>query len=666
MERFQDRVREQLGTTLEIRYKSPPGRVKKRATTRDSARVVIPVRSTEIKQFDVGARLGVSDYLENELVWGANWWGKTANVSRVEELFTEARREGEEVKVARDMMFGGISCYLSKSLSPSEIRSRGEENLIEEMAADLFDVYERVLKVAEKIDRDDVGVSVGEEGMFDKLGQYFAAQGFHFTPHQLATFYTALKTKGFVILSGLSGTGKTKLAQLFAELMTQTIEKRNEKWHSLYTALADGLRVVYDAEACDHEGLVIYTFEGEGMTAGGGEIPIPTEHRRELVARNPSKVIFRLRRDRFVPVRPDWRDSKSLLGYFNPLTDRFETTAFLRFILRAREEYREHREKAYPYFVILDEMNLARVEYYFADFLSVLESGRDDNGWTKEAIVLHDFGNPIQDADGIPIRAEIELPPNLYFAGTVNVDETTYMFSPKVLDRAFTIEFIEVDFERYPAGEGERLSGDELESLRQQLLKDFIQGGKFAAVDKEQVKGFTTRHPRYSERLGNLKSLLQPYDLHFAYRVFDEVIAFTANAEGSPVFEGFGWGEGEPTFERRLDDAFDTAVLMKVLPKFHGPRGKLEKPLLGVLAWALNPDRTEAGVQDLEKAVKDENKRLDLIRRLRALLDTGTTETAEPAEGAPVKATDFAYPRTALKVMRMLHALYTTGFASFA
>lgn len=585
MERFQDRVREQLETTLEIRYKSKPrtGQVKKRATTRDSAGVVIPVKSGGIKNFSVGIRLGVADYLENELVWGADWWGKTANVSRVEELFKETKREDEEVKVARDMMFGGISCYLIKSLSPSELRSRGEEDLIEEMAADLFDAYERVLKVVEKIDEEDGEDDGDSEHMFDRLGRYFAAQGFHFTPHQLATFYTALKTKGFVILSGISGTGKTKMAQLFADLMSSP------------------------------------------------EAEVSKEPRENSL---------------FVPVRPDWRDSKSLLGYFNPLTGSFESTEFLRFILKALEEYQEQGKEAFPCFIILDEMNLARVEYYFADFLSVVESGRSGDGWTKEAIVLHDFRTPVEDADGNLVSAQIKLPPNLYFVGTVNVDETTYMFSPKVLDRAFTIEFTEVDLTKYPTGESPGLLDEKLKELRQQLLEDFARGGRFAIVGKEAVSDFAAKHSQYREHLQTLNSYLQPYDLHFAYRVFDEIMAFLANAEDSPVFAGF----------TDLDEAFDTAVLMKVLPKFHGPRGKLEKPLQVLLAWAFQPGNPGEGWARLKPGLDDETKKW-----------TKWQESLE-IEGleAFLAELNCVYPRSARKALRMLRSLYTTGFASFA
>jgi hypothetical protein len=114
-------------------------------------------------------------------------------------------------------------------------------------------------------------------------------------------------------------------------------------------------------------------------------------------------------------------------------------------------------------------MNLAHVEYYFADFLSVLESGRDEEGWTKEALRLHSFGKSILDQDGYPVPPELRLPPNLYIIGTVNIDETTYMFSPKVLDRAFTLEFREVDFSNYPP---EGVNEEEARRIAEQIREN--------------------------------------------------------------------------------------------------------------------------------------------------------------------------------------------------
>ena len=124
-----------------------------------------------------------------------------------------------------------------------------------------------------------------------------------------------------------------------------------------------------------------------------------------------------------VPVGADWTNREPLLGYPNALKSNEYATpenGVLDFIIRADKNPQK------PYFLILDEMNLSYVERYFADFLSVMESGKE--------IPLWENGN-----DEVP--ASIKLPKNLYITGTINVDETTYMFSPKVLDRANVIEF---------------------------------------------------------------------------------------------------------------------------------------------------------------------------------------------------------------------------------
>ncbi len=133
------------------------------------------------------------------------------------------------------------------------------------------------------------------------------------------------------------------------------------------------------------------------------------------------------------PVGADWTDNRNVVGYFNSLLNRYESTPILDFILKA------HNDRERPYFLVLDEMNLSHVEYYFADFLSAMESDRK--------IPLHERSDAVldgsaEDEDGRRIPRSVGVPPNLLVVGTVNVDETTNMFSPKVLDRANVIEFV--------------------------------------------------------------------------------------------------------------------------------------------------------------------------------------------------------------------------------
>ena len=520
--------------------------------------------------------------------------------------------------------------------------------LIEKAISEQCAPKEKLWRVYEAVWRKE-----GNEPEFgSKVLRYFAAKGFHFTPAQVAAFYAALKTKGFVILSGLSGTGKTKLAQLFAELLCPCSKCHKSKEET------------------------------------EGEMQAESQKQTEGECKTCTHL--------FLSVRPDWRDSKALLGYYNPLTGNYESTPLLRFLQQACEDYKNNKDKANPYFVILDEMNLAHVEYYFADFLSVLESGRDEEGWTKEALRLHSFSQSLRDQDGNEIPPTLPLPPNLYIIGTVNIDETTYMFSPKVLDRAFTLEFREVNFSNYPPEVDEKRAKEIAEKIREneEFLRNFRNDGKFYAVvaDKDKVKKALQALGNKKAELEKLNGILQPYDLHFGYRVLDEIALFVQNAINAPDVIG------------KLNDnkALDYAVLMKVLPKFHGPRQKLEKPLREVLKWA-----AEENVPDW---VKDTSKPIGLEQVTEALRkweqsdalqqaqqkagqgadgqerqpvnaqqgqDNQTETTSDQATQVEAKGQSgasatkpfkghFRYPNTAKKVLQMLRQLYETGFASFA
>jgi len=299
-----------------------------------------------------------------------------------------------------------------------------------------------------------------------------------------ASFYNGLKSKGFVILAGISGIGKTKIFENF-------VKNFGKDQHV------------------------------------------------------------------FVPIRPDFRDTKSLLGFYNPLSESYQTTPLLELIKKASKDI------TFPYFVLFDEMNLARVEYYFADFLSVLESQRDEKGFTTQAIQLHNSTDEsVKKQQKIP--KEIKLPPNLYFVGSVNIDDTTHMFSPKVLDRAFTIEFKIDSFTNYV--DYLKLETDTTENISpefQRILKaDFLNDELYTQIVKD--KDFVDYASLYFEDLNHINTIL-PSNLKFGYRVFDEIILFILNSENS-VFEF-----------KSNQDAFDIAIKMKVLPKFHGTRDKLEK-----------------------------------------------------------------------------------------
>ena len=561
---------------------------------------------------------------------------------------------------------------------------------------------EYYLKTGNPINRIDPQIKAPIMVIFDTIDCYLKSKGYFFSPVQIASFYTALQTKGFVILSGISGTGKTKLAQYFAEMLQTETEPSamREKRIALVGAVGEAIddsEFPMEVDAAEywtfpingdalkdltlpfhlylnHDRKIRHVFTvsdfktqsgSKGMLSPWPDITNPEWRGREEEAGNPNKKYktwLRISRREildeefyysqlnplygysrkssalrgslvpvidplgeptattekaqhllFLSVRPDWRDSKSLLGYYNPLTKSYEQTDFVKHLLNARQSYDAKDGQAW--FVILDEMNLARVEYYFADLLSVLESGRDEDGYTREPLRFQ-YGDL---ETGNPPPPEIKLPPNLYIVGTVNVDETTQSFSPKVLDRAFSIEFTEVDFQAYKSAV---VNPEMIEWDRDELLRQFTRDGRFAQIDKEEIKQFVQTGEDWTYDLQALNECLQPFNLHFGYRVYDEIMAFLMNA-----------------IENGMDkmEAFDQAVLMKVLPKFHGSRGKLEKALHGVLAWCFDAAKAE------QEAVKNA-----ILAPEQSIIDA-----------------DWYYPATAHRVLRMLQSLNSTGFASF-
>ena len=216
-------------------------------------------------------------------------------------------------------------------------------------------------------------------------------------------------------------------------------------------------------------------------------------------------------------------------------------------------------------------------------------------------------------------RPALLLPLNLYVVGTINVDETTHTVSPKVLDRAFTIEMSDVRF-------GAPVGADAPPIDDEQLLKDFTRAGRFAVVDSS-IDQVAANHPSYTQWLQSLSDQLRPFDLNFAYRSYGEILMFVANAQNSSWFDGFA---------NDTDQAFDVAALCKVLPRFAGSRAQLRDPLMLVLAWAINPEAIE------QSTVAEQLNDLEW-------------EPASPR-----------LPVTAAKALRMLRRLDQVGFASFA
>jgi transcription termination factor NusB len=223
------------------------------------------------------------------------------------------------------------------------------------------------------------------------------------------------------------------------------------------------------------------------------------------------------------------------------------------------------------------------------------------------------------------------------------------MLSPKVLDRAFTIEFHDVDLEDYPpeVNSEEELKNIDFSNLRERIIEDLRSNGKFLAVSKEEINKAVKELKRteYWEILKKLNKALEPYDLHFGYRVVDEIALFFKNAKESKVV----------SFEND-DEIFDSALLMKILPKFHGNRKKLEKPLLIVLKVAKDGKLDD---NDIEKKADELFKKIFDIQQQQ--LDKSEIIIKELKNWK-----NYRFKHTAKKVLRMLRQLYEIGFASFS
>ena len=220
-----------------------------------------------------------------------------------------------------------------------------------------------------------------------------------------------------------------------------------------------------------------------------------------------------------------------------------------------------------------------------------------------------------------------------------------------MLDRAFVVEFWEVDLEKYPTESGENGIKEEINDLKELILSDLSRNGVFLGYTMEDVKSAIRllKEKALYEDLKCLNSeILKPFDLHFGYRVVNEIALFFKNAEESK-------NKGIISF-RDDKEILDYAVLMKILPKFHGNRGKLETPLCRMLAWAVDPKNWRDVIKEI--AEKDGGIKNDPQKILPGGPDELYSEITK--DRGSVK-----YERTAEKIVRMLYQLYTTGFTSF-
>ncbi|MEI5876194.1 MrcB family domain-containing protein [Bacillus paranthracis] len=351
-------------------------------------------------------------------------------------------------------------------------------------------------------------VYLDQQSIIDHVSSYIQGKGFFYEKKDLINFFLSLKTKPFVILSGISGTGKTKIVQWFAESL--------------------------------------------GATEENGQFTL-------------------------IPVRPDWSDSSDLLGYVN-LQGEFQERPLIK-VLEAADANPNR-----PYFVVLDEMNLARVEYYFSDFLSVIESRKWKDGKIVTSPVL---------PESITNR-HITIPSNVYIIGTVNMDETTHPLSKKVLDRANTIEFNTVNLDYFnflmdvEEKEAEIASNRSLETEYLHLKECFKE-------NEDLVRNI-------SNVLIEINKILESVGAQVGYRIRDEICFYMAYNEQGKLLS--------------FDEALDYQIYQKILPRLAGSDGRTEEVLKELYVLCAN-EEYDSGNNDASyaKYPRSANKLSHMLRR---------------------------------------------------
>ena len=360
---------------------------------------------------------------------------------------------------------------------------------------------------------------------------------------------TALRTKPFMLLAGISGTGKSRIVRKLAQATTtQEYENEENRWK---------------------------------------------DNRPEN---------FEL-----IQVKPNWHNSMDVVGFYSNISKKYEFTPFVEFIVKAWQ----HQDT--PYFLCLDEMNLAPVEEYFAEFLSAIESrSKDEKGEYVTDPVIKPFLDYDSESDDIKVSDQmiakligsldtdkkrklaehlrkkgLTLPPNLMVMGTVNMDETTFSFSRKVLDRAMSVEMNEVDYDKFLSGESEQFP------LLTDLNELLVNRPQQASEVKDDIDS-----KKVIDYLKAVNDLMEGTPFKLGYRAANEAMLYVS---ASKDFGGTNF---------RIEKALDEFTLMKILSRIEGDDNRL------------SVDENDSRVETIGKdAIMDSGEdRINLLNCLRAIV----------------------------------------------
>ena len=365
-------------------------------------------------------------------------------------------------------------------------------------------------------------------------------------------YITAIKSKPFLLLAGISGTGKSRIVR---EL----------------------------ARACWEEGT------------------------DEYKAQKPKNF-------QMVQVKPNWHDSSDLIGYVSRVSGKAEFVAgeFLKFIAKAWENTET------PYFLCLDEMNLAPVEQYFAEYLSVIESRKshEDGTVTTDPILEKSaedwyrvLTSELTNDDNVRNRFLEEgicIPQNFIVVGTVNMDETTFSFSRKVLDRAMTIEMNEVDLHGGLTKRHESIG---------KLSNAELVGSAVEGVDV--YNDYTNVCDIALGYLQKVNDVLESTPFKIAYRTRNEFLLYVVN--NLPYCKDENGNDLEQGYV--IARALDEITSMKVLSRIEGDDTKVSDELLDNLSKAIEDGlNTVSGEENIVKSIS-----LAKLKEMKAKLVSGYT-----------------------------------------
>ncbi len=306
-------------------------------------------------------------------------------------------------------------------------------------------------------------------------------------------YIRALRTKPFMLLAGISGTGKSRIVR---ELAFRSCPNR------------DDLR--------------------KDSTTPGNYL--------------------------MVEVKPNWHDSTEILGYHSNLTKKYHFTKFIKFLVKAK------KYSDVPFFVCLDEMNLAPVEQYFAEFLSVLETRKKNgNHVTTGSLVDTQYMNELEGWT----EGNLTLPDNVFIIGTVNMDDTTHQFSRKVIDRAMTIEMNGGELSKmfgndcdlaYPASDDDLWTMDDFRCL-------YVNADEVIKKNPFRENGIKKQ---LSDKLSLINGCLEHTPYQISYRVLNELCVYLGHLlEKNPDVS-------DEDFDKMIDTAVDQITMMKILPRIEG------------------------------------------------------------------------------------------------